>query len=90
MMPMRLAALLLLVLPGCPRVCENAQTRCSPGFVEVCTSKGRWLRFADCKAVRGADGVTRPGECRASTSGKTHICGAKKISTSSSSTGGQP
>jgi hypothetical protein len=74
-----LLLVLLAPLGGCPKVCDSGATptRCESGFVEICTSKGRWHRFADCAAVRGHDGKTRPGECRMAKSGRGHICGAR-------------
>lgn len=62
-MNIRLAAVCCLLLSGCLRVCENAQTRCESNTVQICTSRGRWQTLFDCKEVRTRDGKIVPGTC---------------------------
>lgn len=60
------ALVLLLAIfffAGCPRVCENAQTRCTANTVQICTSRGRWQTLYDCKEVLTRSGKSVPGTC---------------------------
>ena len=56
---MRQLILLLMLLPGCVKVCEPKQLRCvglkeeltGADVVQICTSRGRWQVFADCRKI---------------------------------------